>query len=136
MNLQVGVKAIITNSSNQILLLKRDFENYPGMNKSHAWDLPGGRIQPGTTLASNLEREIKEETGLILNTKPQLLTAQDIIKLPDLHVVRLTYRVFTEGEIALSDEHVDFIWIDMTEAIKLQDLDPYALEAINLLNNN
>lgn len=60
-----------------------------------------------------------------LTGEPQLLAAQDIfVPAKDLHVVCLTYSVMLEGEFKLSDEHVDYTWVTVEEAEKL-NLDTY-----------
>src|SRR3990167_1376930 len=90
MQLQVGVKAILRNEEGKILLLRRSQAKYPDV-KGDVWDIVGGRIEPGTPLLDNLRREIREETGLQLQGVPKLIAAQDILKNPEKHVVRLTY---------------------------------------------
>ena len=51
---QIGIKAIIRNDENQILLLK---------NKDY-WDIPGGRIDQGEDIETTLLRELNEEMGV------------------------------------------------------------------------
>lgn len=53
----VGVRAIIVNSQNQILLVKHKYED--------AWFLPGGKVEKGETTAQALERELREEVGIL-----------------------------------------------------------------------
>jgi 8-oxo-dGTP diphosphatase len=59
------VGAIITDDQGRLLLIKRGHE--PGAGR---WSLPGGRIEPGETDAQALEREMREETGLIVQAGP------------------------------------------------------------------
>ena len=51
---QIGIKAIIRNDENQILLLK---------NKDY-WDIPGGRVDQGEDIETTLLRELNEEIGV------------------------------------------------------------------------
>lgn len=51
---QIGIKAIIRNDENQILLLK---------NKDY-WDIPGGRMDQGEDIEAALLRELNEEIGV------------------------------------------------------------------------
>lgn len=126
--LQVGVKAFLRNAQQQYLLLKRNPEKYP--ETTNRWDIVGGRIDPGSDLLQNLKREIFEETGLLLESQPELIKAQDILKQSNRHVVRLTYVADIEGEPVLSDEHIDSAWLTVQEMLKLDGLDSYAREIL------
>lgn len=123
MKLQVGVKALIQNDQGQYLMLHRA-ETTANETKAH-WDIPGGRIEPDEALLDALKREIHEETGLTVESAPELLGAQDIFVPPaGLHVVRLTYILKGDGEVVISHEHQGTRWVTRKEALKLR-LDPY-----------
>lgn len=64
---QIGIKAIIRNDENQILLLK---------NKDY-WDIPGGRIDQGEDIETTLLRELNEEIGVNHISQKQLW---DVVK--------------------------------------------------------
>ncbi|OHA23211.1 MAG: hypothetical protein A3H57_04610 [Candidatus Taylorbacteria bacterium RIFCSPLOWO2_02_FULL_43_11] len=127
--LQVGVKALIVNPNGEILIIKRNPHKYKEIKQ--LWDMPGGRIAPGESLISNLEREVEEETNLNLLTKTvTLVAAQDII-LEDKHVVRITYLANTTGEIKLDTaENTDYMWVSEETALKMANLDPYLKEIL------
>ncbi len=99
MILQVGVKAFLRNKEGKYLLLKRNMEKYKGAKG--AWDLVGGRIDPGAPLIENLKREVREETQMEIISEPRLIYAQDILHFIDKHVVRLTYIADSKGEVVL-----------------------------------
>ncbi len=129
--LQVGVKALIKNERDEYLFIRRDPVKYPETD-AH-WDIPGGRIDPSEKLTEALAREILEETGLILTGTPKLLVAQDIMVLSkDLHVVRLTYAAMASGQINLSDEHLESMWMTREAALK-DNLDRYVREVLELV---
>ncbi len=116
--LMVGVKAFIKNSSGKYLLLLRS-EPYEG-NTECRWDVPGGRINLGEELSVALAREIIEETALIMKGTPQIIYAQDILRTPGRHVVRLTYTVKATGKVKLDlKEHQDFGWYTIKEIKKM-----------------
>lgn len=56
----VGVTGIIFNDKKEILLFKHTY-------RSHAWSLPGGYLKSGEHPREALEREIKEESGLVVS---------------------------------------------------------------------
>ncbi len=134
MILQIGVKVLLTNSNNELLFLKRKEQlSIPGDSKD-SWDIPGGRIGPEESLDDALVREVKEETGALLNGVPMLINAQDIfVPKKDLHVVRLTYRLRAEiKNITLSDEHTDYKWMTLEESKQLS-LEPFLKATLDLL---
>ena len=56
----VGVTGIILNERKEILLFKHTY-------RPHAWSLPGGYLKSGEHPREALEREIKEESGLVVS---------------------------------------------------------------------
>jgi len=66
----VGVTGIIFNEKNEILLFKHTY-------RAHQWSLPGGYLKSGEHPMEGLEREIKEESGLIVSVDDSLKTRTD-----------------------------------------------------------
>lgn len=116
MELQVGVKALIKDHAGRFLFLKRALP-YKG-EATPRWETPGGRIEPGEPIWEALAREIKEETGLTMKGAPKIIYAQDILRINEKHIVRLTFEAMIEpGEIKLDTSdpngthHDDYAWI-------------------------
>ena len=129
MELQVGVKVLLKNSEGKYLLLKRSPEKYPEVE--NPWDIVGGRIDPGISLFENLKREVKEETSLSLEKEPRLVAAQDILKVADRHVIRLTYIGDIEGEPTLDEDHSEYKWFTVDELRGLDGLDDFFEELLD-----
>lgn len=66
----VGVTGIILNEKKEILLFKHTY-------RAHAWSLPGGYLKAGEHPREALEREIKEESGLVVSVDEALKTRTD-----------------------------------------------------------
>jgi ADP-ribose pyrophosphatase YjhB (NUDIX family) len=66
----VGVTGIIFNNKNEILIFKHTY-------RSQAWALPGGYLKSGEHPREALEREIKEESGLVVSVDDSLKTRTD-----------------------------------------------------------
>lgn len=66
----VGVTGIIFNDKEEILLFRHTY-------RSHAWSLPGGYVQSGEHPKEALEREIREESNLVVSVDHQLKTRTD-----------------------------------------------------------
>ena len=128
--LQVGVKALLK-KDDKYLLIRRSLIKYPEVTKTR-WDIVGGRIHPGDTLIDNLKREIKEETNLELVGEPQLMAAQDILRIAGRHVVRLTYIGEVTGKLVLDqEEHDNYRWQSIAEMKKCDDIDIYFKELLD-----
>lgn len=66
----VGVTGIIFNDKKEILLFKHRY-------RAHSWSLPGGYLKSGEHPKEGLEREIKEESGLVVSVDSSLKTRTD-----------------------------------------------------------
>lgn len=66
----VGVTGVIFNEKDEILLFKHVY-------RSHEWSLPGGYLKSGEHPKEGLEREIKEESGLVVSVDKSLVTRTD-----------------------------------------------------------
>jgi ADP-ribose pyrophosphatase YjhB (NUDIX family) len=129
MILQVGVKAFLKNKDGKYLLIKRSPVKYPEV--PNPWDIVGGRIDPGSPLLENLKREVKEETGLSIVSEPRLVAAQDILRISEKHIVRLSYVAETEGEPTLdTEENTEYKWMTVEEIKKQAGLDNYVKEIV------
>ncbi len=70
-----------------LLLVRRGTEPQAGR-----WTVPGGHVEPGETLASAVERELGEETGLRVRCGPFLGWAERLG--PGYHFVILDFTVW------------------------------------------
>ena len=66
----VGVTGIIFNEKKEVLLFNHTY-------RPHAWSLPGGYLKSGEHPREALEREIKEESGLVVSVDDSLKTRTD-----------------------------------------------------------
>lgn len=128
--LQVGVKIFLENDEGKFLLLRRSPKKYPAIKIIGEWDIPGGRIIPGTKLFDNLGREVFEETKLKILDRPRLIDAQDIIRGKEKHIVRLTYTGKVSGEPMLDEEHLEFKWMTLDGMKEMKGLDEFTREVL------
>ncbi|MCR4326870.1 MAG: NUDIX domain-containing protein [Candidatus Roizmanbacteria bacterium] len=66
----VGITGIILNEKEEILLFKHTY-------RPHAWSLPGGYLKSGEHPQEALEREIQEESGLVVSVDQSLKIRTD-----------------------------------------------------------
>jgi mutator protein MutT len=124
---QKNALAVIVNSDNKILLLKRG-KDAPWMPSK--WALIGGVIEKGETPQQAVEREIKEETGLEINKFIKTFTIQR-----NPNSIEHIFACRHEGdptEIALDNsENTNYGWYDVGEMDYL-DIVPNLIEYVTL----
>jgi ADP-ribose pyrophosphatase YjhB (NUDIX family) len=74
----------------RILLLNQDTDT------GRSWSLPGGKVEDGETLAGALVREMREETGLVVEPG-RLLYVCDHLPGNGTHVVHMTFEARRAG---------------------------------------
>ena len=80
----VGVGAIVFDREGRVLLIERG--KPPSEGK---WSVPGGRLEPRETLAQGVAREVREETGLVVEVGTLACVAESMGD--DHHIVILDY---------------------------------------------
>lgn len=109
----LGVGAIVWNDRGEVLLVRR--ANPP---RRHEWSLPGGKVEFGETLRAAVAREVREETGLVI----EILGFADVAELiGDAHyvLVDFTARVRSGEPVAGSDAN-DARWFGLAEVDSLK----------------
>lgn len=114
------IRAIILNKKNQILLIQRTKNDT--WNPSR-WEIPGGKLDAGQDISNALEREIFEETGLLVLPinrlayyESRIITEGKYSGLPYISLVGIA-RAQNE-KVKLSEEHDDFVWINYKDIEK------------------
>jgi ADP-ribose pyrophosphatase YjhB (NUDIX family) len=67
----VGVGAVVFDPAGRVLLVRRGKPPQAGW-----WTVPGGRLEPGESLADACRREVREETGLEVEPGPIIAIAE------------------------------------------------------------
>lgn len=124
-------KCLFVRKDGKILALRRD----PGdHSRSGAWDLPGGGYERGEDVIEAIKREVQEEAGIIANslfpfyfankvgTKKGLFAGENVFAI--CYVCRdwgnaLSGASGKEGDIQLSEEHVEYQWVTPQEFAQL-----------------
>jgi 8-oxo-dGTP diphosphatase len=100
------------------------------------WDIPGGTIKFGEKAVYALIREIKEETGLIVNVG-KFIFCYDFLSNPKRHQFQMVYECeYKSGEVKLDpQEHDDFKWVTLDETESLPKI-AFLDELFKFLKNN
>lgn len=111
---QVGVGAVVFKDE-KVLLVKR--ARPPAEN---LWAIPGGRLELGETLQHGAEREIFEETGILIRAGKPIYTFDVIERVASgsivFHyvIVDLT-ATYISGEPRASDDAMEARWLSAAE---------------------
>ena len=98
--------AVITDENGRLLLVRRAHD--PGRG---TWSLPGGRIEPGESAAAAAGREVREETGLVVQVG-ELLQTVDLRGGYRVHDFAATV---VGGELQAGDDASDVRWCTPAE---------------------
>ncbi|MFH1387968.1 MAG: NUDIX domain-containing protein [Patescibacteria group bacterium] len=105
--MQIVVSAIILNSKNQVLLLKKSSHSDYFPNK---WTWPGGHVGKDENLEDSLMREVDEELGI----KIEIIKQGKPVFFENNKIIPFLTRTKSNGVI-LSNEHQEYRWINVNE---------------------
>lgn len=124
--LRVAAKAVIINDEGKLLLL-REANTYKDGTGTGRYHMPGGRLDPGEYFEHGLHREVKEETGLEVESLFPIYVGEwrPVIQgVPNQIIAIFTVCQAKTAKLKLSDEHDDYVWIDPKDAGKYDIMDP------------
>ena len=113
-----SVGAVVINNK-KILMIKRGKPPAEGI-----WSIPGGRLKLGESLQQAAEREVFEETGLVIKSKYPIYTF-DFIEKDQFGKVKFHYVIvdllaeYISGEPVPGDDASEACWFDIQEIEKL-----------------
>ena len=121
-----GANIVLVKDGKILLLLRGKGSRW----KPNHWGPPGGHVEPTETSKQAAIRETFEESGLTVEPGDLKLLLQRSKN--DFGMIYLFITNKHSGdEVVLSDEHDDFIWVDMEE---MKDYDTiFELYEINLI---
>ena len=125
---RVGVGAVIIRDG-QVLLVKRGREPAKGL-----WAVPGGAVEPGETLQEAAEREIFEESGVVIRAGEPIF-AFDLIEKDETGALKFHYVIvdlraeYVSGEPVAADDASDARWLKPRDLDSL-DVVPVTLELL------
>jgi 8-oxo-dGTP diphosphatase len=107
---KVAVGAVVFKEDKVLLVLR----GKPPAEKQ--WSIPGGCVELGETLQEAAEREIAEETGIVIHAKKPVFTF-DVIEYDEDGYIRFHYVIidlaadYVSGELRAGDDAVDVNWV-------------------------
>jgi mutator protein MutT len=106
--IEFAVKAFIIHQGKFLIMHKNGDEK-------DLWELPRGRLEFGETANETVIRELKEETGLMIE-QLKIIDTWDRIE-ENYQITGIIYLCsLKEGQVRLSDEHDNYKWIPITSS--------------------
>jgi 8-oxo-dGTP diphosphatase len=107
----VAAGAVVRDGHGRCLLVLRSKAPEAGR-----WSIPGGTVEPGETLAEAAEREVREETGLVVRATREL----GCVELPavahgDVFEIHDFSADWISGRLAAGDDAADARWFAVEE---------------------
>lgn len=111
---RVGVGAIVIREG-RVLLVQRGIEPSRGL-----WAIPGGSLELGETIQEGAEREILEETGIVIRAGDPIHTF-DFFERDQAGRIRFHYVIvdvtaeYVSGDVRADDDAADARWLSPGE---------------------
>ncbi len=120
-----------------MLLIKRSLQD---KHDAGLWEIPGGKLDEGQDISHALEREVFEETGLLVTPimrtgyfESEIATDRAYKGMPYVVIVGIS-RV-DGGRVKISEEHEDYAWVAPKD-INKYDLSPVVKKAFIILRKD
>lgn len=116
---RVAVGAFVF-KNDRVLLVRRGRSPAKGL-----WAIPGGSVKLGETLREATEREIREETGLVVKAGKPVYTF-DVVDRDESGRIRYHYVIvdliatFVSGKVRPGDDAIEARWVSASEMKDLQ----------------
>jgi len=116
---RVAVGAVVFHRGN-VLLVRRGQPPAEGL-----WAIPGGSVELGETLQAAAEREIREETGIVIKAGEPAFTF-DTVTRDEIGGIAFHYVIidltadYVSGEVTAGDDAVDARWVSPREMDAMQ----------------
>lgn len=120
------VAAAIVQGSKVLAGRRSPTKNLPGM-----WELPGGKVEDKESHSHALQRELREELGIIAEVGEHVASTFHEASPYAINLHTYLVRCF-DGEIEIGDSHDDLKWIDSSDLARYEWA-PADVEVIYLL---
>ncbi|WOI54733.1 NUDIX hydrolase [Parvularcula sp. LCG005] len=98
----------------KVLLVRRGRPPFQGH-----WSIPGGKLDFGEALAEGLAREVREETGVVIDIVGLIDVYEALPQRPDdRHFVMIDYACrWISGEVVAGDDAMEAAFVPVPEAL-------------------
>ena len=105
----ITVAAAIIHHNQQLLLTRRK----PGAHLENLWEFPGGKVEAGESLPAALQRELREELGIVVEVLDEFYTTNHHYATRSVALHFFNCRI-VEGEPRALDV-AEFRWVNSSD---------------------
>ena len=104
--------------------------------KYHHWSFPKGHMEKGETELETANREILEETNIIVDIDPSIYSIIQYSPFPNvLKEVQYFYAIYKEGKIMPQDTEIsDILWLSVEDAMNKITFEQEKKVLIDIIN--
>jgi 8-oxo-dGTP diphosphatase len=120
------VTALIENKG-RYLVLKRSLSSLTNKGR---WQFPEDKVRIGEDILRALKREVREETSLTLRNVKLVGIHSSYFKQSHgvFRLFRTVFRCKAKGDVKLSSEHSQYMWVDRKQIKKMNFLGGFDLD--------
>lgn len=124
-NKEIDVVACYVQYQGEFILLHRQTHKTNG----NTWGLPAGKVDPGESIAQAMSREIREETGILIEEEDLVFFDSIFVRNHghDIHYHMYSINLLTKPEVQINPtEHQNYMWVSPQQALTMDlvhDLD-------------
>ncbi|NCS32268.1 NUDIX hydrolase [bacterium] len=112
---KVGFKAVVFNPEDEVLFLRRSSK----CSRAGGWDFPGGGIEFGEDPYVGIEREVTEETQLVVSDVT-VVNVESVVDAKGEFAIIIGFKAHTNGvDPVLSWEHDGFGWVSREDSVNM-----------------
>lgn len=119
------VGAVVHDGAGRLLLIRRGHDPHRG-----SWSLPGGRVEAGETVAQAVEREVLEETGLVVRAGATVGRVRIPAGVVTYDVVDLLCTLDPSGQVPVAGDDADDVVFADALALGRLSCTPRLLETL------
>ena len=123
-NQRIACKAVIVKNGKVLVLREASYDEATQVGR---YGFPGGRLNPGEPFLDGLQREVREETGLVVSIGKPIFIGEwfPVIKEVKNQIVAIFFVCEPITDVVtLSEEHDEYKWINLAESEEMNFMSP------------